>query len=101
MKGAYTTLDIRGLSHEEVVVAANELEAAAGALLANKHPSVVGTALASLVATWVAGHRPDLREGVLTAWAAMVKELVPVYAQRTDAMFAALDKELGSDEKTH
>ena len=46
-------------------------------LLANKHPAVVGSALAHLTATWVSGHHPaDMRAQLIELQVETVRSLV-------------------------
>ena len=47
-------------------------------LLAGKGPEAQGAALADLVATWLAGHHPDLRQEIFREWQDAVSRLVPV-----------------------
>jgi hypothetical protein len=49
-------------------------------LLAGRGPFVQGAALADLVAMYLAGHAPELREEVLALHVAAVRKLVPVNA---------------------
>ena len=52
-----------------------------GALLAGRSGIVQGAALADLLAMWIAGHSPALREGVLQEHVKVVRKLVPVNAR--------------------
>jgi hypothetical protein len=36
--------------------------------LKDQHPNVIGAVLLNLTATWIANHRPDLRDGLLANW---------------------------------
>ena len=47
-------------------------------ILAGHHPAVQGAALADLLATWLAGFDPDIREALLDNHIHTVRELVPV-----------------------
>jgi hypothetical protein len=47
-------------------------------LLAGLPPQVQGAALADLLATWLAGHEPELREALLDLHIHTVRELVPI-----------------------
>jgi hypothetical protein len=49
-------------------------------LLAGQHPAVQGAALADLLATWLAGFEPDVREALLDNHVHTVRELVPINA---------------------
>jgi hypothetical protein len=49
-------------------------------LLAGHHPAVQGAALADLLATWLAGFEPDLRDTLLDAHIRTVRELIPINA---------------------
>jgi hypothetical protein len=49
-------------------------------LLAGLHPAVQGAALADLLATWLAGFEPDVREALLDNHIHTVRELVPINA---------------------
>lgn len=44
--------------------------------LAGLHPNVVGAVLLNLTATWLANHRPDLRDGALANWLAGIPAMV-------------------------
>lgn len=46
-------------------------------VLANKPPAIQGAALAELLAVFIAGHHPDLREQMLTMHVDTVRKLVP------------------------
>jgi len=46
-------------------------------LLAGKPPELQGAVLADLLAMFIAGHHPGLREEILTLHIAAVRELVP------------------------
>ena len=41
-----------------------------------QHPVVVGSVLLNLTATWLANHRPDLRDGALANWLAALPAMV-------------------------
>ena len=41
-----------------------------------QHPAVVGSVLLNLTATWLANHRPDLRDGALANWLAALPAMV-------------------------
>jgi hypothetical protein len=43
-------------------------------------PGVQGAILAELVSRWLAGHRTELHERVLTQWIELVRSLVPINA---------------------
>jgi hypothetical protein len=45
-------------------------------LLFGLHPNVVGSVLLNLTATWLANHRPDLRDGALANWLAGIPAMV-------------------------
>lgn len=45
---------------------------------AGKPPELVGATLAELLATFIAGHHPDLREKILQLHFDAVRELIPV-----------------------
>ena len=45
-------------------------------VLFGQHPNVVGAVLLNLTATWIANHRPDLRDGVLANWLACIPAMV-------------------------
>lgn len=45
-------------------------------LLAGSKPEIQGAVLAGLVATWLSGHRPDLRPAVLEAWSKLMNNLI-------------------------
>lgn len=47
-------------------------------LLAGWHPSIQGSALVKLVATYIAGHHPSLREEMLRLHIEFVKHMIPV-----------------------
>jgi hypothetical protein len=68
------------LSEEAVSIAAR-----CHPLLAGHHPVIQGAALADLLATWLAGHDPEVREALLDAHVHIVRELVPI----NEAMFKA------------
>lgn len=55
-----------------------ELAEAMRPLLAGKPPGVQGGALAELVAIWVAGHHPALRDIILPHWVETMKQMIPV-----------------------
>lgn len=55
-----------------------DLAASIRPLLANKPPGVQGGALAELVALWVAGHHPALREMILPHWFETMKMMIPI-----------------------
>jgi hypothetical protein len=67
----------RGLPTRETIVRQSEAALAHIApLLFNLHPNVVGAVLLNLVATWLANHRPDLRDGALANWLAGIPAMV-------------------------
>lgn len=43
-------------------------------------PGIQGAVLAELVSRWLAGHRTDLHENVLTQWIDLVRKLTPINA---------------------
>lgn len=47
-------------------------------LLAGKHPAAQGAALADLLATWIAGHPPEIRDELLAHHIAAVKDMIPI-----------------------
>lgn len=49
-------------------------------LMAGKHPSVQGAALAELLSLWLAGHPKEMREALWRAHNDRVSELIPVNA---------------------
>jgi hypothetical protein len=49
-------------------------------ILAGHHPGIQGAALADLLAIWLAGHPPEVREGLLTFHIAQVRQLIAVNA---------------------
>lgn len=46
-------------------------------LLAGKHAAVQGATLADLLAIWLAGHPPEVREEMLAMHVAEVRNLIP------------------------
>jgi hypothetical protein len=46
-------------------------------LFAGLHPGVQGAALAELLATWIAGHRPEVRERIFVIHVEGVRALIP------------------------
>lgn len=58
-----------------------DLRKAMARLLAGKPAMVQGAALADLLATWIAGHHPDLRDEVLALHLEYVNWLVEVNAK--------------------
>lgn len=50
-------------------------------LLAGQGPHNQGAALADLVAMWLAGHPPNIREDILALHVEMVRRLIPVNAR--------------------
>ena len=61
--------------------AAGELATKIRTLLAGNSPEVVGGALAELLAIFIAGHHPGLRNEVMDAHTKCVNTLVPVVAE--------------------
>ena len=58
-----------------------EIETVAAAirpLLAGHDPTIQGAALADLLALFIAGHHPKLRDGVLETTVELVRKLIPV-----------------------
>jgi len=49
-------------------------------LLAGQHPAEVGAALAELLATWIAGHEPGMREPILKIHVELVEKFMAVIA---------------------
>ena len=49
-------------------------------LLAGQHPAEVGAVLAELLATWLAGHEPGMREPILKIHVELVEKFVPMIA---------------------
>jgi hypothetical protein len=47
-------------------------------ILAGHHPAIQGAVLADLLATWLAGHDPEVREALLEAHVHSVRERVPI-----------------------
>jgi len=47
-------------------------------LLAGRHPGVQGAALAELVALWVAGHAPMIRDTIVRGHIEVIDKLVPL-----------------------
>jgi hypothetical protein len=47
-------------------------------LLAGRGPNIQGAVLVDLLATFLAGHRPDLRDEMLAIHIKYVRELIPV-----------------------
>lgn len=47
-------------------------------ILAHNDPSIQSATLADLLAMWVAGHAPELREEVLDMHIRLVRDLVPI-----------------------
>jgi hypothetical protein len=47
-------------------------------ILAGHHPVIQGAALADLLATWLAGHDPEVREALLDAHVHLVREFLPI-----------------------
>jgi hypothetical protein len=58
---------------------AEQLEDGCRAVLARHPPALQGAALAALVATWLAGHRPEVRDKMLELHVDGVRNLVPHY----------------------
>lgn len=56
-------------------------------LLAGNDPSLQGAALGDLVAIYIAGHHPAIREEVLTAFIALVRGMVPIVEAEIFATF--------------
>lgn len=50
--------------------------------LEGKGMMLQGAVLADLVATYFAGHHPEIRQGCIDSWMAMMRELVPVNEKR-------------------
>lgn len=50
-------------------------------MLAGIGPALQGAVLADLLATWIAGHPPGVREEMLTFHLGMVRKLIPVNAR--------------------
>lgn len=48
-------------------------------LLAYKGPDVQGAVLAELLATWLAGHRRDMRDEILANLLQTVNDLLPIH----------------------
>lgn len=57
--------------------------------LAGQGPAVQGAALADLLAIWLAGHPPEMRDRLLDMHIAKVRELIPVNAVIAFASFSA------------
>jgi len=53
-------------------------------MLAGKHPAIHGAALADLLAMWVAGHPPQVRDEMLLMHIEKVNDLVLVNAKVID-----------------
>jgi hypothetical protein len=66
---------------EDTADRAKRIAASIRPRLVGQGPDVQGVVLADLVALWLAGHRPDMREEQLTLWIDAVRALVP-YAER-------------------
>lgn len=49
-----------------------------GQVLRKRDPSIMGGALADVVAKWLAGHHPEIREQIRTDWLEAMDKLVPV-----------------------
>jgi hypothetical protein len=60
----------------EEIETAQRIAAHCHSFLTGHRPAVQGAALASLLATWLAGHAPELREALLDAHIHLVRELV-------------------------
>lgn len=56
-------------------------------LLAGRSPEVQGAVLAGLVATWLAGHRPDIRTPVLEAWNKLMNNLLGIADKATHRIY--------------
>lgn len=65
---------------DQHVAAAFKLTESAAPLFAGQHPAAVGSALADLLATWLAGHPESARERLLASHVEHVRLLVPVQA---------------------
>jgi hypothetical protein len=49
-------------------------------LLAGKHPAIQGSVLAERVATFIAGHTPEIRPTIMAVHTTWIERLVPDYA---------------------
>jgi hypothetical protein len=58
------------------------IEDACAAILAGEDPGVQGAAIASLLACWLAGHEPEIRDRLIEAHIRAVREMVPLYDKR-------------------
>lgn len=66
-----------GVQEDEVIATVDRIRP----LLAGRSPEVQGAILADLLAIWVAGHSPQLRQGLLDMHIDMVRELIPLNAK--------------------
>jgi len=51
-------------------------------ILRGQEPDLVGAALADVVALWIAGHAPDLREEMFRQWIRTTRQLTELAAQK-------------------
>jgi hypothetical protein len=60
------------------VTKVEELSARIRPMLAGNDPAIQSAVIADLLAMWIAGHHPELRDELFTQHIALVRRLVPV-----------------------
>jgi hypothetical protein len=68
--------EIRPPTKETIVRQSEAVLGRIAPVLFGLHPNVVGAVLLNLTATWLANHRPDLRDGALANWLAGIPAMV-------------------------
>lgn len=63
-------------------------------LLRGKGPDIQGAALADLVARFIAGHNPALRELQIAIWTDAMRELIPLNEAQLKEQYGALPWEV-------
>lgn len=64
-KTHWTQEEINKTSHDTILAQHHELVPTLKAFLAQKHPVLVGMALAELTGIWLASHNPEVREAIM------------------------------------